>query len=96
MVLGICRLDFHIHQSSSLKEKRQVIKSVMGKVKSRFNVSIAEIGDHELRQKSCIGICVIGNERAYINSVLDRIINYVEALNIAEMVNHTIEIESYS
>jgi uncharacterized protein YlxP (DUF503 family) len=96
MVVGICTIEFRIHQSNSLKAKRQVIKSIIGKVRGRFNVSIAEVGDHALWQRAQVGICVVGNERAFINSVLDKIINYIEVLNRAEMIDHTIVIENYS
>jgi len=94
MVLGICRIEFRIHQSTSLKMKRQVLKSIIGKVKARFNASIAEVGGNELWQRAEVGISVVGNDRVFVNSVLDKIVNYIESLNSAEIVDYTVEIEN--
>ncbi|MEE9591748.1 MAG: DUF503 domain-containing protein [Thermodesulfobacteriota bacterium] len=95
MVIGICHIDLFIHHSNSLKGKRKVLKTILERAKNRFNVSVAEVGDHDLWQRSKIGVCTIGNENAYVNSVLDKILNFIESLNVAEVVNHRIEIANF-
>jgi uncharacterized protein YlxP (DUF503 family) len=92
MVIGICHLDIIIHDNSSLKGKRRVLKRIIERVKQKFNVSIAEVGDHEKWERSQIGLCIVGNNRRYINSSLDRMINFIDGLNIAEILNSEIEI----
>lgn len=95
MVVGICQVDLIIHSSNSLKDKRQVLKAIIGRVKSRFNVSAAEIGDNDVWQRSQIGFAVVGNDSGHINSMLDKTLNFIESLHMAEVIDHRIEIMNY-
>lgn len=92
MVVGICRISLIIHDNQSLKGKRQVLKSIVEKVKNRFNVSVAEVGDNDLWQRAELGVSAVGNDRAFINSVLDKVMNFIENLHLAEVVDHNIEL----
>jgi len=92
MVIGVCHITLLIHSSSSLKDKRQALKSIIEKVKNRFNVSVAEVGAHDLLQRAEIGIGAVGNDAQFVNSVVDKVIFYVEELQMAEVVDHRIEI----
>lgn len=92
MVIGICHLDFFIHDNLSLKGKRQVLKKVLDRVRRKFNVSIAEVSDNDKWQRSQVGFCVVGNDKKYINSSLDRIINFIDGLGIVEILDSEIEI----
>jgi uncharacterized protein YlxP (DUF503 family) len=92
MVVGVCKIDFLIHDNHSLKGKRRVVKTIIGKVKSRFNLSIAEVDHNDLWQKGSIGISIIGNDRNVLNSMLDKILNYIESLNLVDIVDHSFEI----
>lgn len=92
MVVGICQLDIRIPENHSLKGKRHVIRKLIEQVRHRFNVSISEVGDHDLWQRAQIGICTVGNDRRHINSSLDKIINFVERMNIVEMIGTDMEI----
>ncbi len=91
MVVGICYLELHLPQGSSLKGKRQVLKSLITRVRDRFNVSIAEVGGQDLWQRSELGICAVGSDSRFINSSLDKVLNYIEELGILEVVNSRIE-----
>lgn len=92
MVVGVCHISLIIHDNHSLKGKRQVIKSLMEKVKNRFNVSVAEVGDNDVWQRAEIGLCAVGNDRAFINSVIDKVMNFIENLHVAEIIDHSIEL----
>lgn len=95
MVVGVLSIDLVVHESSSLKVKRQVIKRIIEKTRSKFNASIAEVEDQNLWQKARLGICVVGNDRRFVNSVLDKIINFIERINLAEVVDSRIEIVNF-
>ena len=95
MVIGICQLDLLIRETHSLKGKRRIVKQIIGRIKNKFNVSIAEVGDHDLWQRSQIGFCLVGNERRFINSALDKIVDLIETINSAEITNADIEILSF-
>ncbi|HCY19760.1 MAG TPA: DUF503 domain-containing protein, partial [Deltaproteobacteria bacterium] len=92
MVVGICQIDLIIHNNHSLKGKRQVLKAIIERVKNRFNVSAAEVGDNDVWQRSQIGLCVVGNDSSHINGILDKTINFIESLHLAEIIDHRIEI----
>jgi uncharacterized protein YlxP (DUF503 family) len=92
MVIGVCQLDFRIPENQSLKGKRHVIRKMIDRVRHRFNVAISEVGDNDLWQRSQIGICTVGNDRRHINSSLDKVIDFIEKMNLVEMVRTEMEI----
>ncbi len=94
MVVGICQLDFRIPENHSLKGKRHVIRKLIDRVRHRFNVAISEVGDNDLWQRGQIGICTVGNDRRHINSSLDKVIDFIEKMQLVEMVNTEMEILS--
>jgi hypothetical protein len=77
----------------SLKAKRQILKSLIQRVKSRYNnVSISEVGSHDLWQKATIGVSFVGNESRFVNSVLDQVTQFIETTGIVEMGEREFEI----
>ena len=92
MVIGVCQLDFRIPENQSLKGKRHVIRKMIDRVRHQFNVAISEVGDNDLWQRGQIGICTVGNDRRHINSSLDKVIDFIEKMNLVEMVRTEMEI----
>ncbi len=92
MVIGIVRITLVIHDCQSLKDKRQVLKSIMEKVKGRFNVSISEVGDNDLWQRAAIGIAAVGTDGAFVNSVIDKTVFFIEGLYTAEIIDRQMEL----
>ena len=92
MVVGTCRLDLLISENNSLKGKRRILKRIIERVKNKFNVSIAEVGNHDLWQSAQIGFCMVANDKRFVNSALDKIIYFIEEINAAEITKHDIEI----
>lgn len=92
MVIGICRLDMHLPENGSLKGKRKVIKSIIDRVRDKFNVSIGEVDGHDLWQRAQLGIAAVGNDRRVVNSALDKIAAFIESLGLAEVLEIKIEI----
>jgi uncharacterized protein YlxP (DUF503 family) len=92
MVIGVCQLDLRIPENHSLKGKRHVLQKMIERVKHRFNVSISEVGDNDLWQRAQIGICTVSNDRRHINSSLDKVIDFIEKMNLVEMVHTEMEI----
>ncbi len=95
MVVGVGVLELMVHNSSSLKAKRQVIKSILGRVRSKFDISIAEVGDQDKWQRSTIAFAVVSNDGGHAHTMLETIIDYVEGLYLAEVVDTRIEIVHY-
>lgn len=94
MVVGVLRLTLYIHGASSLKDKRQVLRKVVDRLRSRFNVSVAEVGDNDVWQRAVVGVCAVANDHRFVNEVLDKCAR--DAGNIAEIVQREMEIETYS
>ncbi len=94
MVVGVCKLDLRIPENHSLKEKRHVLRKLIDRVRSRFNVAISEVGDNDIWQRAQMGFCTVGNDRRHINSSLDKVIYFIEQMNLVEMVHSEIEIIS--
>jgi uncharacterized protein YlxP (DUF503 family) len=92
MVIGFCQLDFRIPENHSLKGKRHVIRKMIDRVRHQFNVAISEVGDNDLWQRAKIGICTVGNDRRHINSSLDKVIDFIEKMNLVDMIHTEMEI----
>jgi uncharacterized protein YlxP (DUF503 family) len=87
MVVGITRLSLRLPGNHSLKGKRKVVKSICERLRQRFNLAVAETDAQDLWQAAELGIVAVGNEGRYIESKLDKAINFVENLQLAEIVD---------
>jgi uncharacterized protein YlxP (DUF503 family) len=92
MVVGTLIIEFRLHDNRSLKGKRKVVRSMVDKVKHKFNVAVAEIGSNDKWQKIELGISTVGNDRRHIDSSLNNILTYLESLYLAEIVDSKAEI----
>ncbi|MCL1997924.1 MAG: DUF503 domain-containing protein [Turicibacter sp.] len=81
------RLTFYIQQSYSLKDKRQVRRSVIEKTRHKFNVSIAEIATQDNHKTLTIGIATVSGEAAHSKNSLNEIIRYIENNTAADLIN---------
>jgi uncharacterized protein YlxP (DUF503 family) len=92
MVVGLGIVILRLHDCRSLKNKRRVVKSVIGQLRNNFNVSVAEVGANDVHQRAEIGIAVVGNDRMVINSKLDKMFNLVDRMGAAELIDAEMEI----
>jgi len=93
MVVGILRIELYMEGNRSLKDKRQTLKSLIHRAKSRFtNISIAEVDSNDLWQKATIGICFISNEKRHVNSILDQVADFIDSTGIVQMGKRELEI----
>lgn len=92
MKVGICTLELFISDSNSLKAKRQVLKSLKDRIRRSFNVSIAEVDGNDLWQKAVLGFSCVGNEKGFVNAVMDKVIDFIERTPTVEIIDYKIEI----
>jgi uncharacterized protein YlxP (DUF503 family) len=92
MIVGTCTLELKIYESNSLKDKRHVIKSIIGKIQSRFNVSIAEVDLNDSWQISVIGLACVTNDTHHANQVISNVLNFIDRDSRVEIINSNIEI----
>jgi len=91
MVVGLCTLELYIGEADSLKDKRRVLKSILDRVRGRFNVSIAEIGQQDLWQRATIAFACISNDSGHTNQVINNVVKFIEKQNQAQVTDYRIE-----
>ena len=94
MVVGVCRLRLALYGVFSLKEKRGIIKRITARVRNTFPVSIAEVAENDQLRSAAIGFSVVGNDGAHVNSVVDKVLDFIEDLHLAEIIDQHIELIS--
>lgn len=93
MNVGVCRVSLRLPENLSLKGKRQVVKSIIARVKSKFNVSVAEVDDQDLWQRATLGICCVSNDGRYTNEVLSKVMDLIIGGRFdVEILDYEIEI----
>lgn len=92
VIVGVCSVELLIHETNSLKEKRHILKSIIERLKSRFNVSVAETGLNDKWQAAEIGISCVSNDRVLIDKTMNSVINFIENDYRVEISDYSIEI----
>ena len=77
MNIGVCKVSLRLPENLSLKGKRQILKSITTRIRSKFNVSVAEIDDNNLWQRATIGICCVSNNKRYTNELLSKVVDFI-------------------
>jgi uncharacterized protein YlxP (DUF503 family) len=92
MTVGLCTVELFIPDGHSLKEKRQVLQSLKTRLRDKFNLSVAEVGDQDLWQKAILGMACVANESAHVNQVLDQAVNLIQSVSVIQLVRSRIEL----
>jgi len=87
LLVGLCSFTLILHEGASLKEKRMVIKSLVQKIRSRYNVSIAEVGEMEKWRRAEIGFSCVSNNRKHLEQMIQEILRFVELDGRGEIVS---------
>jgi uncharacterized protein YlxP (DUF503 family) len=90
MVVGILYMDLFIPESSSLKMKRSVVKSLKDRIRNRFNVSVAEVDHTEKWQRTALGVAAVSNDTRQVESILSNVLDLVQGEPRAELIEKTI------
>jgi uncharacterized protein YlxP (DUF503 family) len=92
MVVGVLRLTFHIPHARSLKEKRSTVRKFRDRVRSRFDVSIAEVASQDLHQRAVFGVAVVSGDAKVCDSVLEQVARAAETAEDAVLTDRTTEL----
>lgn len=79
-------LRLMIPGAHSLKEKRRALRSIKDRLRTQFNVSVAEVDGHEYWQSAVLGVAAVGTDRAYVEGLFDKALRLVRANRHVEMV----------
>ena len=77
MLVGTMTAQIYMHGIASLKEKRSIVKSLIGRLRSRFNISVSEVDQQDSRTSAVIGIAVVSNDSRFIDKQLDTVLNFM-------------------
>ena len=86
MLTASLRLVYRLPDASSLKDKRRVRQRIQDRVRARFDVAINEVDDQEEHRRLVFGVAAVGNDARVLESVLDKVIHFVDELYVAERV----------
>jgi uncharacterized protein YlxP (DUF503 family) len=97
MFVGVLRLTLHLPEPGSLKSKRHLLRSAIDRVKARYNVSIAEVGENDLWQRSLVGVAAVGNDHAFVNETLDKVADFIASMHGGQIMitDRSLTIESH-
>ncbi len=93
MIIGVMTANLHLHGIESLKDKRSIVKSVIGRLQSRFNVSVSEVEHNDSKIIATLGFAVVSNDNAFIQSQLEAVVTFMR--NDGRFYLGTIERETF-
>lgn len=94
MLVGVLTIQIHLHAVFSLKDKRKIIKSLVERLRSRFNASVSEIAAQDSKQLAVIGVSVVSGDGSHLDEQLDKITSFI--LNDARFVTGRIQRETFT
>ena len=86
MTVVSAKLKFYIPHASSLKDKRQVCRSLIDKTRPRFNASVAEVDTQNLHQTLTIGVAIVSGDGKHAGQMMDEIVRFMEDNTDAELI----------
>jgi hypothetical protein len=91
LIVGTCKIEIHIPGVNSLKAKRHVLEGIKVRVRSKFNVSLAEVDKQDIHQRATIALACVAATRRYANQILTRAIHLIEKNPDVLIVDYEIE-----
>jgi hypothetical protein len=93
MIVGVCRVTLRLPENGSLKDKRQVVRSLTQRLRNKFNVAVAEVDDNDRWQIATIGVTCLSNDARHAQEQLDTIITFIERTRLdAELIDAEIDV----
>lgn len=86
-LVALSVFDLRIRGATSLKEKRHVVKTLTASIRQRFNVSVAEVGHHDLWQRAAIAVSAVGAEGFHLRRVMQEIERHVDRWHEVEIID---------
>lgn len=95
MVVGVIRIDLRLFDNHSLKQKRSQVSRLLNRLRSRFPISVAEVGHLDLLQRTVIGVSMTAGTEAIVQSVFKNLENDLYASGLVEIIELDIEYLHY-
>jgi uncharacterized protein YlxP (DUF503 family) len=95
LVVGVLQVTLYLPENHSLKGKRAVVRSVKARVRTKFNVSVAEVAEQDVWQTIVLGVAQIGNDRDHVDRCLREVGEFIASLGLAEPGREVYEFTNY-
>jgi uncharacterized protein YlxP (DUF503 family) len=93
VVIGVARIVIHIPSSRSLKDKRQVVKSILARVQREFRLAAAEVDEHDRWQVAVIGLSCVSTDARHTDEIIAHAVSFVRNnLPEGDLVNYETEV----
>ena len=92
MIIVAAMITLVIPENDSLKGKRRVVKSLIERVRHKFDAAVAEVGDNDLWQKARIGVALVGNDSHLLEARLQQIMKFMENQQLVEIIDSQVEL----
>jgi len=92
MPVGLLTLELHIADAQSLKDKRQILRSLKARLRAHFNVAVAELDFEDTWQRSVVGVVTLSNEERHVKEVLQKVLAEADGLLGSMVVGNAVEI----
>jgi uncharacterized protein YlxP (DUF503 family) len=92
VTVGTLEVSLLIRESHSLKSRRRIVRSLKDRIRSRFNVSVADVGNQGVWQSAVLAVAAVANDGRFVNETLSKVLNLVASEPRVEIVGHRIEV----
>jgi uncharacterized protein YlxP (DUF503 family) len=92
LIVGTTVIDLNLSGVNSLKEKRRVLKPLLARLQSRFNISVAEVDHNDSLRRAQLGVAVVSNDKVYVDQVIAKIVRIIDSEPEVSLVDYRVEI----
>lgn len=95
MIVGVVRLDIRLYDVQNLKQKRSLVNKILARLRSRFPLSVAEVGCQDLLQRTVVGISMVAGSESQLESVFHKVEEELYSSGFAELLDTELEYLHY-
>ncbi len=90
MLIAAALIELALPEAESIKARRRVVNAIKDRLRPRFNISVADLGDQDDRHSICVGCVAVGIDPRHLRNLMEKAIRFVESLGLAELVDDDI------
>ncbi len=91
MPVGLLTLELHLPEAHSLKDKRQVLRSLKDRLRGKFNVAVAELDFQDTWQRSIVGVVTLSNAEQHVEESLQQVLAEADKILGPLLISHDVE-----
>lgn len=92
MPVGLLTLELHLSEAHSLKDKRQVLRSLKERLRASFNVAVAELDFEDTWQRSVVGVVTLSNEDRHVEEMLQKVLAEADRILGPLLISHAVDL----